>query len=152
MDTQQSQYSVTRSIRVASYTAASVWMAGVRCVSVDVCRRCNLACDRFFTLVMKFLETPFWRPCTLAPGDICTPLPPLRYASDPLITYTVMSSTGSTSFFFIFSFLFLPLTYSFHISSFNLLLIFLIVPARCCDHAHYHTFLQDLIYPACFNV
>ena len=34
-ETQQSQYSVTRSsIRVASYTAASVWMAGVRCVPV----------------------------------------------------------------------------------------------------------------------
>ena len=31
---QQSQYSVTRSIRVVSYTAASVWMAGVRCVPV----------------------------------------------------------------------------------------------------------------------
>ena len=50
-------------------------------LSDDVCRRCNLACDRLFTLV-KFLHAPFWRPCTLAPGDICTPLPPLRYASE----------------------------------------------------------------------
>ena len=50
-------------------------------LSNDVCRRCNLACDRFFTLVVKFLLAPFWRPCTMAPGDICTPLPPLRYAS-----------------------------------------------------------------------
>ena len=50
-------------------------------LSDDVCRRCNLACDRLFTLVVKFLHAPFWRPCTLAPGDICTPLPPLRYAS-----------------------------------------------------------------------
>ena len=50
-------------------------------LSHDVCPRCNLACDRLFTLV-KFLHAPFWRPCTLAPGDICTPLPPpLRYAS-----------------------------------------------------------------------
>ena len=33
---EQSQYSVTRSIRAVglSYTAASVWMAGVRCVPV----------------------------------------------------------------------------------------------------------------------
>ena len=43
-------------------------------LSDDVCRRCNLACDRLFTLV-KFLHAPFWRPCTLAPGYICTPLP-----------------------------------------------------------------------------
>ena len=49
--------------------------------SDDVCRRCNLACDRLFTLVVKILHAPFWCPCTLAPGDICTPLPPLRYAS-----------------------------------------------------------------------
>ena len=49
--------------------------------SDDVCRRCNLACDRLFTLVVKFLHAPFWRSCTLAPGDICTPLPPRRYAS-----------------------------------------------------------------------
>ena len=52
-------------------------------LSDDVCRRCNLACDRLFTLVVKFLQAPFWRPCTLAPRDICTPLPPLRYASGP---------------------------------------------------------------------
>ena len=45
-------------------------------LSDDVCRRCNHACDRLFTLVVKFLHAPFWRPCTLAPGDICTPLPP----------------------------------------------------------------------------
>ena len=45
-------------------------------LSDDVYRRCNLACDRLFTLVVKFLHTPFWRPCALAPGDICTPLPP----------------------------------------------------------------------------
>ena len=50
-------------------------------LSDEVCRRCNLACDRLFTLVVKFLHAPFWRPCTLAPGNICTPLPPLRYAS-----------------------------------------------------------------------
>ena len=50
-------------------------------LSDDVCRRCNLACDRLLTLVVKFLHAPFWRPCTLAPGDICTPLPPLSYAS-----------------------------------------------------------------------
>ena len=57
--------------------------------SDDVCRRCNLACDRLFTLVVKFLHAPFWRPCTLAPGDTCTPLPPLRYASDPINVYTI---------------------------------------------------------------
>ena len=51
-------------------------------LSDDVCRRCNLACDRLFTLVVKFLHAPCWRPCTLAPGGICTPLPPLRYASE----------------------------------------------------------------------
>ena len=45
-------------------------------ISDDVCRRCNLACDRLFTLVAKFLHAPFRRPCTLASGDICTPLPP----------------------------------------------------------------------------
>ena len=50
-------------------------------LSDDVCRRCNLACDRFFTLVVKFLQAPFWRPCTLAPGGICTPFPSLSYAS-----------------------------------------------------------------------
>ena len=50
-------------------------------LSDDVCRRCNLACDQLFTFVVKFLRAPFWRPCILAPGGICTPLPPLRYAS-----------------------------------------------------------------------
>ena len=51
-------------------------------LSDDVCRRCNLACDRLFTLVVKFLHAPFWCPSTLAPRGICTPLPPLRYASE----------------------------------------------------------------------
>ena len=44
-------------------------------LSDDVCRRCNLACDRLFTFV-KFLHAPFWRPGTYVP-----PLPPLRCAS-----------------------------------------------------------------------
>ena len=55
-------------------------------LSDDVCRRCNLACDRLFTLVVKFLHAPFWHPCTLAPGDICTPLPPPPPDATPVLT------------------------------------------------------------------
>ena len=44
-------------------------------LSDDVCRRCNLACDRLFTLV-KFLLAPFWRPGTYVPHcpPVATPL------------------------------------------------------------------------------
>ena len=42
-----------------------------------------------FTFVVKFLHAPFWRPCSLAPGDICTPLPPHAtplWLLDPLLS------------------------------------------------------------------
>ena len=60
-------------------------------LSDEVCRRCNLACDRLFTLVVKFLHASFWRLCTLAPGYICTPLPP--YAT-PLTSYSTYHWEG----------------------------------------------------------
>ena len=66
-------------------------------LSDDVCRQCNLACDRLFTLMVKFLHAPFWRPCTLAPGDICTPLPPLRYASGDTPRIWQRSGGGGTT-------------------------------------------------------
>ena len=35
---------------------------------LDVCRRCNLACDRFLTLVVKFFQVLFWRPEKYVPS------------------------------------------------------------------------------------
>ena len=43
-------------------------------LSDDVCRRCNLT--HIMALVVKLLQAPIWRPCALAPGGICIPLPP----------------------------------------------------------------------------
>ena len=65
-------------------------------LSDDVCCRCNLACDRFFTLVVKFLQAPFWRMCILAPWghiyliDPPPPPPPmLRLCTRSFLTHHV---------------------------------------------------------------